>query len=165
MAVTGAILPKRYANALTQHEKKKTYCPMKHQLVINYNKQKTEIFLSYSILCPLCHLQQIKRSKTKFTQLRINVNVAGQVYIVKKGFYKTWKFDRSSPQYSGEMVYQTINSLNEKVSKALRHKLFECIMKDSNVRESPISRDTLLITDVESGVKRRVPKLLLECSM
>ena len=35
----------------------------------------------------------------------------------------------------------------------------------SNVRESPIARDTLLITDAEYGVKRRMPKLLLECSM
>ena len=33
------------------------------------------------------------------------------------------------------------------------------------MRESPISHDTLLITDTESGVKRRVPKILLECSM
>ena len=38
-------------------------------------------------------------------------------------------------------------------------------MKKSNVHESPIARDTLLITDAEYGVKRRVPKLLLECSM
>ena len=38
-------------------------------------------------------------------------------------------------------------------------------MKNSNVRESPISCDTLLITDSESGLKQRVPKLLLECSM
>ena len=33
------------------------------------------------------------------------------------------------------------------------------------MRESPIARDTLLITDAESGVKQRVPKLLLGCSM
>ena len=33
------------------------------------------------------------------------------------------------------------------------------------MRESPIARDTLLITDAESGVKRRVPELLLECFM
>ena len=33
------------------------------------------------------------------------------------------------------------------------------------MRESPIARDTLLITDAESGVKWRVPKILLECSM
>ena len=31
--------------------------------------------------------------------------------------------------------------------------------------ESPIALDTLLITDTGSGVKRRVPKLLMECSM
>ena len=31
--------------------------------------------------------------------------------------------------------------------------------------ESPIARDTLLITDEESGVKLIVPKLLLEFSM
>ena len=33
------------------------------------------------------------------------------------------------------------------------------------MRESPIKRDTLSITDAESGVKWRVPKLLLECSI
>ena len=38
-------------------------------------------------------------------------------------------------------------------------------MKKSNVRESPIARDTLIIIDAKSRVKRRVPKLLLECSM
>ena len=38
-------------------------------------------------------------------------------------------------------------------------------MKKSNVRESPIARDTLLIIDEESGVKSRVPKLLLKYSM
>ena len=35
----------------------------------------------------------------------------------------------------------------------------------SNVRDSPIACDNLLITDAESEVKRRVPKLLLEFSM
>ena len=38
-------------------------------------------------------------------------------------------------------------------------------MKILNVREYSIARDTLLITDAESGVKRRVTKILLECSM
>ena len=41
----------------------------------------------------------------------------------------------------------------------------EWITKNSNVYESPISRDNLLITDAESGVKTRVPKLLLGFSM
>ena len=52
----------------------------------------------------------------------------------------------------------------KKVIKALRQKLMEWMMKNSHVRETPISRDTLLITNVESGVKQRVLKLLLECS-
>ena len=39
------------------------------------------------------------------------------------------------------------------------------IMKNLNEREFTIARDNLLITDVESGLKRRVPKSLLECSM
>ena len=38
-------------------------------------------------------------------------------------------------------------------------------MKNSKVCESPIARDTLLITDAEYRVKLRVHKLLLECSM
>ena len=33
------------------------------------------------------------------------------------------------------------------------------------MRQSPITRDTLLIADADSKVKLRVPKLLLECSM
>ena len=33
------------------------------------------------------------------------------------------------------------------------------------MRQSPIARDTLLISDADSKVKRRVPKLLLECSI
>ena len=38
-------------------------------------------------------------------------------------------------------------------------------MEISNVRESPIAWDNLLITDTESGVKQKVLKLLLECSV
>ena len=63
------------------------------------------------------------------------------------------------------MVYQTMHCSKKKVSKALIQKLVEWIMKKSNVREYPISRDTLIITDAEYRVKRRVTKLLLECSM
>ena len=47
----------------------------------------------------------------------------------------------------------------------MRQKIVDWIMKNSNVRQSPITCDTLLITDADTKVKRRVPKLLLECSM
>ena len=38
-------------------------------------------------------------------------------------------------------------------------------MKNSNVCQSPITRDTLLIADADSKVKHRVPKLLMGYSM
>ena len=38
-------------------------------------------------------------------------------------------------------------------------------MKNSNVSQSPITRDTLLIADADTKVKRRVQKLLLGFSM
>ena len=63
------------------------------------------------------------------------------------------------------MVYQTMHFSNKKVSKALKQKLVEWIMKNSNALEYQIARDILLITDAESRVKHRVPKLLMECSM
>ena len=43
--------------------------------------------------------------------------------------------------------------------------IVDWIMKNSNVRQSPITRDNLLISDADYKVKHRVPKLLLECSM
>ena len=58
-----------------------------------------------------------------------------------------------------------MHCLEKKVTQELRQKLVEWIMKNSNVCESPIVRDTLLITDAESRVKQRVTKVLLRCSM
>ena len=55
--------------------------------------------------------------------------------------------------------------ITKKVSKALRKEIVDWILKKSNVCQSPITRDTLLIVDADFKVKRRVPKLLLECSM
>ena len=53
----------------------------------------------------------------------------------------------------------------KKISKALRKETGDWIKKYSNVRQSPITCDTLLIADVDTKVKCRVPKLSLECSM
>ena len=47
----------------------------------------------------------------------------------------------------------------------MRQEIVDWIMKNSNVHHSPITRDTLLIADADNKVSRRVPKLLLECSM
>ena len=53
----------------------------------------------------------------------------------------------------------------QKQSKALRKETVDWIMKKYNVRQYPITSDNLLLADADTKVKRRVPKLLLECSM
>ena len=60
-----------------------------------------------------------------------------------------------------------MHCLNKKISKALRQEIVEWVMKKSNVRVYTIAHDNLIIIiiDAESGVKRKVPKILLECSM
>ena len=47
----------------------------------------------------------------------------------------------------------------------MRQEIVDRIIKNSNVHHSPITYDTLLIVDADSKVKRKVPKLLLGCSM
>ena len=81
----------------------------------NKRKLTEDRIFSYPILCSLCHLNQRKKIRTKFMQLRIYFNVVCKMHTVgKKGFYKTLTFDCSSPQYSGEMVCQTVHCLNKK---------------------------------------------------
>ena len=41
----------------------------------------------------------------------------------------------------------------------MRKETVDWMMKNSNVRQSPINSDTLLIADADTKVKRRVPKL------
>ena len=53
----------------------------------------------------------------------------------------------------------------KKISNALIKEIVDWIMKHSNMCQSPITRDNLLIADADTKVKRRLPKLLLECSM
>ena len=163
--VTGATFPK-ICQCNYPTWKREKYCPMQHQSTINENKQNTENIFSYKILCPLCHLNQRKHIKTKFTQLRIQLNVACQVHIVggKKLLQnlEIWFIKSKIQRWNGISNH----ALSEKkVSKTLRQKLVDWITKNSNVHESTIAHDNLLITDAEYGVKRRVPKLLLECSM
>ena len=50
------------------------------------------------------------------------------------------------------MVYQTMQFWNKTNSKALRQEIVDWIMKNSNVRQSPINRDTLLIADAYTKV-------------
>ena len=53
LAVTGTILPKRYANVIIRQEQKKTI--FSHATSVGNKRKLTEdrIFLSYPIFCPL----------------------------------------------------------------------------------------------------------------
>ena len=55
MAVTGAIFPKQYANAITLYEQKKII--LSHATSVGNKKKQTEDrkLLSYPTLCPLFH--------------------------------------------------------------------------------------------------------------
>ena len=76
-----------------------------------------------------------------------------------------WTFDSSSQKKLVKWSIKPRIVRTKKISKALRKETVDWIMKNSNMRQSPITRDTLPITDADTKVKRRVPKLLLECSM
>ena len=104
------------------------------------------IFLSYPILCPFYHLHQRKQIKMKFTELRIYFNVACQVHIVKKSSTKCGHF--IAQVHNTEMKwYIKPRIVLTKNYQYIKQKLVDRIMKKSNVREYPIARDTLLITD------------------
>ena len=61
-----------------------------------------------------------KQTKMTFTLLEIYLSVACQLRIVReKVFYKTWTFDCSTPQHRGEMVYQTMYSMNKKLYQGI----------------------------------------------
>ena len=87
------------------------------------------------------------------------------MYIVKKASKKFGHFIAQVHNAAMKWSIKPCIVRTKKVIMALRQKLVQWIIKNSNVHESPIARDTLLITDAEYGVRRRFPKLLLECSM
>ena len=112
MAVTGAVCQKKHANAITQHEQKKKI--LYHATSVGNKQEQTEeikTFVISNIVSIVSSLSK-KADKNEIHAIKGYFNAACQVH--KKGFYKTWTFDCSSPQYRGEMVYQTRNFLNKK---------------------------------------------------
>ena len=103
----------------------------------------------------------------KLMQFMIYFNVADQVHIVnnKKASTKRGHLIAQVKNTSVKWSIKPCIVRTKKISKALRKEIVDWIMKNSNMRQSPMIRDTLLIADADTKVKRRVPKLLLECSM
>ena len=120
---------------------------MQHLLVIKKTNRRQKYFVIYNIVSIISSpSNKVDKNKVHAINDLLQCSISSE-YRRKKGLEKTWTFYFSIPQYRGEMVYQTMNFRTKKVSKALRQKLVEWIMKKSNVHESPISLNTLLITD------------------
>ena len=68
MAVMDTFPPNNMPIQRPKMNKRKKYCPIQHQSVMNKNKQNTEKLLLYPILGPLFHIHKIKDIKFKFMQ-------------------------------------------------------------------------------------------------
>ena len=109
------LLGSRHANTITQHEQKEKILSHATFVGNKQKKQKTEKHFLYQIFCPLCHLHQIKHIKTKFTLLRICINVACQVHIAEKKVYTK----------RGHLIAQVHN-------KAVKWSIKPCIVRKKN---------------------------------
>ena len=141
---------------------------MSHATSVGNKRKQTEdrIFFVLSNIVSIVSYPSKKTDQNEVNAIKDLLQcIRSSPYCQKNGFYKTWTFDFSSPQQRGEMVCQNIHFMNKKVSKALRKKPVERIMKNSIVHEAPIARDTLLITYAESIVKQRVKHQMTRCQM
>ena len=167
MAVTGTILPKLYANVITQHEQKKEV--LSHATSVGNKQKQTEDRKTFVI----SNIVSIVTSQSKKTDHNEVIALQDLLQCSRSSAYRQQK--RASTK-RGHLIAQVKNTSvkcsikpcivrTKKISKALRQDIFYWIIKNSNLRQSPITRDTLLIADADSKVKHRVTKLLFECSM
>ena len=97
MAVNGAILPKiilshatSVGNKQKQTEDRKTFVISNIVSIVSSPSEKAD-------------QNEVHAIKDLLQCILSNA------YCQKKGFYKTWTFDFSSPQYRGEIFYQTMH--------------------------------------------------------
>ena len=107
MAVTGTILPKRYANVITRHEQKKKL--LSHATSVGNKRKQTEDRKTFVI----SNIVSIVTSPSKKTDQNEVIAIwdllqcsRSSAYRQQKIFLKTWTFDISSQKYISEMVYQ-----------------------------------------------------------
>eukprot|EP00978_Attheya_sp_CCMP212_P040503 scaffold221557_cov61-Attheya_sp.AAC.1 len=168
VAITGAIVPKQFASALHQQEQKAkllqcaTSTGSKHK-----QTDDRQSFVNHvSILSVLNSSDSPMKNKDKH-------EVVGVQQLLKCSIATAYRRRKHLSTKRAHLIAESNNTdvkwsiksrgiRVKKVSKDLRARLLQWIMKNPNVRQSPITRDTLIIKDVETGVKRSVPKLLLE---
>jgi hypothetical protein len=170
VAITGAIVPRQFASALHQQAQKTKL--LKCATSIGSKRKQTDdrqSFVNVSILSVLNSSNSPSKNKNKH-------EVHGVQQLLQCSMSTAYRRRKALSTKRAHLIAESTNTdvkwsvkpraiRVKKVSKELRARLVQWILKNPNVRQSPITRDTLLIKDVETGVKRRVPKLLLECSM
>jgi hypothetical protein len=170
VALTGAIVPRQFASALHQQAQKTKLLQF---ATSNGSKRKQtddrQSFVNVSILSVLNSSNSPSKNKDKH-------EVHGVQQLLQCSISTAYRRRKALSTKRAHLIAESTNTdvkwsikprgvRIKKVSKDLRARLVEWILKNPNVRQSPITRDTLIIKDVETGVKRSVPKLLLECSM
>ena len=152
MAVTGTILPKQYSNVITRHEQKKKI--LSHATSIGNIKKQTEDRKTFF----MSNIVSIVTSPTKKTDHNEVHTIRDLLQCSRSSAYRQ---RRTASTKRGHLMAQVKNTSvkwsikprivrTKKISKALRKETVDWIMKNSNVRESPITRDTLLIADADT---------------
>ena len=136
MAVTGTILPKRYANVITRHEQKKKI--LSHATSIGNKRKQTEDRKTFVI----SNIVSIMSSPSKkIDQNEVN-SIQDLLQCSKSSAYRQQK--RASTK-RGHLIAQFKNTSvkwyikpcivrTKKTRKALRQEIVDWIMKNSNVR-------------------------------
>ena len=167
MEVTVTILPKLYANVITRHKQKKTI--LSHATSIGNKQKQTEDRIVF-VISNIVSIVSSPSKKTDYNEVNEIKN------LLQSSRSSAYRQQRKASTKRGHLISQVKNTSvkwsikpcivrTKNISKALIKERVDWIMKNYNVRQSPITRDTLLIADADTKVKRRVPKLLLECYM
>ena len=152
MAVTGTILPKQYANVITRHEQKKK--TLSHATSIGNKRKQAKDRKTFFI----SNIVSIVSSQSKKTDQN-EVNAIHDLLQCSRS--SAYRQQTTASTKRGHLIAQVKNTSvkwsikpcivrTKKVRKALRKETVDWIMKDSNVRQSPITCDTLLIADADT---------------
>eukprot|EP00978_Attheya_sp_CCMP212_P024273 scaffold76016_cov51-Attheya_sp.AAC.2 len=167
-AISGAIVPPQFASAIQFQEQKAKLIKC---ATSNRSKRKQtddrQAFVNTNILS-VVNSPTTKRDKHEVAgvqhllgcSLSAAYRCCRRELSTKRGYLRS---ESTNPNVKWAIKPRGVRV--KKVSLDLRARLLQWIMKNPNVCQSPITRDTLIIKDVETGVKRSIPKLLLECSM
>ena len=150
--MTGTVFPKQFANVITRHEQKKEI--LSHATSVGNKRKQTEDRKTFF----MSNIVSIVTSTSKKTDQN-EVNAIWDLLQCSRS--SAYRQQRTASTKRGHLIAQVKNTSvkcsikprivrTKKISKALRKETVDWIMKNSNVHQSPITRDTSLITDADT---------------